>query len=168
MVVQEYLSQYFKKNITEALLDEEYQKIVQSLKGKKEIKVWHILVNSEEEAKKIKNQLDSGKVNFDNLAKKNSIDDTSKNSGGLIGYVREGATVPEFEKAVFSTPSGKISAPVKTQFGWHIIKIGEKRDIPIPSKEQAKMDMSRRVQQELVNKLVTDLNQKSDVKILVN
>jgi parvulin-like peptidyl-prolyl isomerase len=81
----------------------------------------HILVKTEEEAKSILEQLKSG-VNFEELAKNKSICPSGK-KGGTLGWFTHGQMVREFEKAAFSMKKGQLSAPVKSQFGWHIIKV---------------------------------------------
>ncbi len=90
-----------------------------------EIRASHILVDSEEEALKIKNELENG-ASFEALAKKYSKC-PSKEVGGDLGFFGKGVMVKEFEDAAFSLDVGKISEPVKTQFGYHIIKITDKR-----------------------------------------
>jgi peptidyl-prolyl cis-trans isomerase D len=89
--------------------------------------VRHILVKTEQEAKDIKKQLDAG-AKFEDLAKKYSQDPGSKDNGGLYKDVTRGKMVPEFDKATFSLPIGKVSDPVKTDFGYHIIRVDARRD----------------------------------------
>ena len=81
----------------------------------------HILVKTEEEARSIKAELDSGK-SFEAIAKEKSMCPSKKN-GGSLGWFTHGQMVREFEKAAFAMKKGQISQPVKTQFGWHIIKV---------------------------------------------
>ncbi|MFH2020920.1 MAG: peptidylprolyl isomerase [archaeon] len=83
----------------------------------------HILVKTEEEAKQIKLALDNGK-SFESIAKEQSMCPSKKN-GGSLGWFTHGQMVREFEKAAFSMKKGQISQPVKTQFGWHVIKIND-------------------------------------------
>ncbi len=83
----------------------------------------HILVKTEEEAKAIKAELDSGK-SFEDLAKLKSMC-PSKKQGGNLGWFTHGMMVKEFEKSAFSMKKGQVSQPVKTQFGYHIIKVNE-------------------------------------------
>jgi parvulin-like peptidyl-prolyl isomerase len=83
----------------------------------------HILVKTEDEAKLIKTDLDSGK-SFETMAKEKSLC-PSKKDGGSLGWFTHGQMVREFEKAAFSMKKGQVSMPVKTQFGWHIIKVND-------------------------------------------
>ncbi|MCM2326092.1 MAG: peptidylprolyl isomerase [Candidatus Woesearchaeota archaeon] len=83
----------------------------------------HILVKTEEEAKAIKAELDAGK-SFETLAKDKSMC-PSKKSGGSLGWFTHGQMVREFEKAAFALKKGQVSGPVKSQFGYHIIKVND-------------------------------------------
>lgn len=91
----------------------------------KSVKACHILVDTKEQADMIKAKLDSGEC-FETIAKKYSKC-PSKDVGGDLGYFEKGQMVKEFEDAAFELPVGKISEPVKTQFGWHIIKVCDKK-----------------------------------------
>lgn len=90
-----------------------------------EIRASHILVKTKEDAEKIRQEIIAGK-DFATAAKEVSLCPSGKN-GGDLGYFGKGAMVPEFEKAAFSLPVGKVSEPVKTQFGWHLIMVTEKK-----------------------------------------
>ena len=90
------------------------------------VKASHILVQTEEEALKLKDEIVNGK-DFAQAAKEASLC-PSKANGGDLGYFRRGQMVKEFEDAVFSMEIGQISNPVKTQFGYHLIKLTDKQD----------------------------------------
>ena len=94
-----------------------------SIENKMEIKTSHILVNTEEEALKIKQEIENG-LNFETAASKYS-QCPSKENGGDLGYAQRGRYEKEFENAVFSIPQGKLSDPVKTRYGWHLIKTND-------------------------------------------
>jgi parvulin-like peptidyl-prolyl isomerase len=91
-----------------------------------EVNVNHILVETEAQAHKILGDIKDGKISFEDAAKKSSKC-PSGDKVGELGYFGRGAMVKEFEDVAFSTANGEISAPVKTQFGWHIIKVIGKR-----------------------------------------
>ncbi|HJV45327.1 MAG TPA: peptidylprolyl isomerase [Bacillota bacterium] len=91
-----------------------------------QVRASHILVKTEEEAKAIKKQLANG-ANFEQLAKEKSTDPGSKDKGGDLGYFTPGKMVPEFDKVAFSLKPGEISDVVKTDFGYHIIKVIDKK-----------------------------------------
>src|SRR5208283_2531988 len=93
---------------------------------------------------------------FEKIASDVSLDPGTRRLGGDLGFVPRGQTVPEFEQAAFNTPVGKISAPVKTQFGWHIIKVEDKRAAgPIPL-EQVKEQIKERLKFEFFIKPLKD------------
>lgn len=89
------------------------------------VKASHILVDSKQEADLLKSKIDNGE-SFEALAKKYSKCPSGEN-GGDLGYFERGQMVPAFEDAAFKLPVGKVSEPVKTQFGWHLIKVYDKK-----------------------------------------
>ncbi len=90
---------------------------------KKEIKISHILVDTEEDAIKIKQEIESGKKSFENAAKEYSLCESKEDRGDLGYNIKGGRLLPEFELAAFKLPLRTISEPVKTAAGWHLIKI---------------------------------------------
>jgi len=91
-----------------------------------EVRAEHILVQDEAQAKEIKTQIEEGKITFEDAAKKYSLC-PSKANGGDLGYFGRGMMVKPFEKGAFEGEIGKVSEPVQTQFGWHLIKVVDKR-----------------------------------------
>ena len=89
------------------------------------VKASHILVETKSQADFIKSKIDGGE-SFETMAKKYSKCPSGEN-GGNLGYFEKGQMVPEFEDAAFELPVGKVSEPVKTEFGWHIIKVYDKK-----------------------------------------
>jgi peptidyl-prolyl cis-trans isomerase C len=132
---------YFEKVIKAAISGNDARKIydeqVKLLKPEEEISARHILVDTEEEAKALKKQLDNG-ADFAELAKEHSKDPGSKNDGGNLGYFSHGQMVPQFEAAAFKLKKGEVSEPVKTQFGWHLIKLEDRRTKQPPAFEVVK------------------------------
>lgn len=132
-----------------------------------EVHASHILVDTEAEAKAIKAQLDKG-ADFAKLAKDKSKC-PSASRGGDLGYFGKGKMVPEFEKAAFALKVGQISGPVKTQFGWHIIKVLDKKDSKVKSLDEVKAEIEQKLLQEKQKKayddLLASLKSKMDVKI---
>ena len=130
---------YFKKHVVDAVTPEEvkarYEKEIAAITPEDEIRARHILVKTEEEAKAIIKDLDAGK-DFIEIAKEKSTD-PNKSEGGDLGYFGKGRMVPEFETAAFALEKGAYSKePVKTQFGFHVIKIEDKRQQQPPALEQ--------------------------------
>lgn len=131
-------------NVTEEEIKERYNE----LKIKKpEIKASHILVKEKEIAEEVKEKLNNG-ADFAELAKEYSIDGTAS-QGGDLGYFGEGAMVPEFEKAAYSLEVGGISEPVKTEFGWQIIKLIDKKEI------KSFEEMKKEINETLLDEKVT-------------
>ncbi|MBO9628843.1 MAG: peptidylprolyl isomerase [Shinella sp.] len=130
---------YFKKHVVDAVTPEEvkarYEKEIAAITPEDEIRARHILVKTEEEAKAIIKDLDAGK-DFIEIAKEKSTD-PNKSEGGDLGYFGKGRMVPEFEAAAFALEKGAYSKePVKTQFGFHVIKIEDKRKQQPPALDQ--------------------------------
>ena len=121
---------YFEKVIKSSVSDADARKIydeqVGKIKPEEEVSARHILVESEEKAKELLAKIKAG-GDFAALAKENSKDTGSKEDGGNLGYFGHGQMVPQFEEVVFKLNKGDVSDPVKTQFGWHLIKIEDKR-----------------------------------------
>ncbi|MEW6331529.1 MAG: peptidylprolyl isomerase [Pseudomonadota bacterium] len=139
---------------------------------KTEYKVRHILVKEEAEAKDMLAQLEKG-AKFDKLAKDKSIDTQSGKNGGELGWINQGMVVPEFFNAVMAMKKGTVSAaPVKSDFGWHLIKVEDTRPLKIPSFEEfmtdqrARANIHRKMQDDRIGGLVKELKDKA--KITVN
>lgn len=129
---------FFKKHVVDAVTPEEvkarYEKEIAAVEPQEEVRARHILVKTEEEAKEIIVALDGGK-NFADLAKEKSTDAASE--GGDLGYFTKGRMVPEFETAAFALEKGAYTkTPVKSQFGFHVILVEDKRKQAPPTLEQ--------------------------------
>jgi len=159
------LRKYLKDN---PISDEEVQKrFEQEMEkaDKNEYRARHILVRTEEEAKEIIAQLKKG-TNFNALAQKKSIDVRSGKQGGDLGWFSQDVIVPEFFNAVTAMKKGETSQePVKSDFGWHVIKFEDSRPRKLPTFDQAKGNIRQIVQQERVDALVKSLKDKGKVKI---
>jgi peptidyl-prolyl cis-trans isomerase C len=132
-----------------------YDEAIKQTPNEEEVHARHILVATEGEAKDIEAQLKKG-ADFAALAKEKSKDPGAA-EGGDLGYFTKEQMVPEFAEAAFKLEKGQTSDPVKTQFGWHIIKLEDKRIKPTPTFDQVKGQLqsyvARRAQAELVDKL---------------
>ena len=164
---------YLKKEImdTVKVTDEEAKKYYDANKDKikepEKINVSHILVDNEAEAKDILAKLKGG-ADFAALAKEKSKD-ASKEKGGEIGFIAKGQTAPEFEQAAFALQPGQISDVVKTQFGYHIIKVTEKQPEKVMAyddiKDQLKQMLLSGKQKESFDALLKDLREKNKVVV---
>ncbi len=140
-VFQDYVE---KEGVAEADLKAAYESVKSQYTGK-EYHVEHILVEKEADAKAITAQLKAG-ANFEELAKAKSKDPGSAPTGGDLGWVSEKSLVPEFSKAMVQLKKGQITdKPVKTQFGWHIIKMDDVRDVKAPPMEEIKDQLKQMI-----------------------
>jgi peptidyl-prolyl cis-trans isomerase C len=172
LLMEALLQNEAKTAVTEAALRKVYDDAIKQIGEEKEVQARHILVETEDEAKTILASLKTG-GNFDAIAKEKSKDPGSKENGGELGYFSKDQMVPEFAEAAFKLDKGQISDPVKTQFGWHIIKVEDKRTKPAPAydevKDQVETYVVRKAQAELVQKLraegkIERLDKKPDTK----
>lgn len=155
-VIEEvYLQRAIAKQVTDAAVHKKYDDYVKTTPARQEIKARHILVQTEAEAKDIEAQLKKG-ADFAQLAREKSIDPSAKTQGGELGYFTRDEMVPEFSDAAFKLKDGEISAPVKTQYGWHIIQV-EAHRTSTPSfddmRDKLAFDMSNDVKNQIVDKL---------------
>jgi peptidyl-prolyl cis-trans isomerase C len=176
-VREEILAQAVKRNllrehpISEEDVKKRFEQEVANT-HKTEYKVRHILVKEESEAKDIIAQLQKG-AKFDKLASEKSIDTLSGKKGGELGWINQGMVVPEFFDALIKMKKGTFSTePVKSDFGWHIIKVEDTRPLKIPTFEQfmedqrARANIYRKMQDDKIGDLLKDI--KSKAKITVN
>src|SRR5262245_45895344 len=144
-----------KAALTEDTLKQTYNDAVKSMGGQEEVRARHILVEKEDEAKAIADQLRGG-ADFATLAKEKSKDPGAAD-GGDLGYFTKDQMVPEFADVAFKMYPGQLSNPVKSQFGWHIIKVEDKRTKQPPEfekvKDQIEAYVARKAQSEFVAKL---------------
>ncbi len=140
-----YFSDAIAASVTEEATRAEYDAYVAQFQPAEEVRASHILVETEEEANALKAEIDGG-ADFATLARENSIDPGAAN-GGDLGFFGKGMMVAPFEEAVFAmSEAGEVSAPVQSQFGWHIIKLTEKRQSTPPTFEQ----VAPQIQQQLL------------------
>jgi peptidyl-prolyl cis-trans isomerase C len=144
-----------KAAMTDDAMHKVYNEAIKQTPNEQEVHARHILVATEGEAKDIEAQLKNG-ADFATLAKEKSKDPGAA-EGGDLGYFTKDQMVPEFAEAAFKLDKGQVSDPIKTQFGWHIIKVEDKRVKPTPTYDQVKGQLenyvARRAQAELVDNL---------------
>ena len=144
-----------KAATTDDAMKKVYEDASKQITGEQEVHARHILVETEDEAKAVAEELKKG-ADFAELAKKKSKD-PGASDGGDLGFFTKDQMVPEFSNVAFALEPGKISDPVKSQFGWHIIKVEEKRNRKAPEFEQVKAQIetyvTRKAQADYVTKL---------------
>jgi peptidyl-prolyl cis-trans isomerase C len=155
LLMEQLLQTEAKAAITPEAMKKVYDEAIAQVKKEQEVRARHILVETEEEAKAVLAELKAGK-DFAELAKAKSKDPGSSD-GGDLGYFTKEQMVPEFAEVAFKLDKGAISDPVKSQFGWHIIKVEDKRDRQPPEfdkvKEQIEQYLVRKSQAEMITKL---------------
>ncbi|MHB8919556.1 MAG: peptidylprolyl isomerase [Halothiobacillus sp.] len=166
-LANDYLANYLgKMKVTDAELQPEYDKFVKGYPKTTEYKAAHILVKTKEEADAIIKQLDSG-TPFTQLAEEKSQDPGSAKQGGDLGWFAPAQMVPEFSAAVEKLKKGEITQqPVKSQFGWHVIKLEDSREAQPPTFAQLKTQLENQYRRTAVENLIKALRAKATVDIV--
>jgi peptidyl-prolyl cis-trans isomerase C len=148
-----------KAAVTEQSMKKVYDEAVTQMNAEQEVRARHILVPTEAEAKTVLAEIKKG-TDFAELAKQKSKDPGAAAEGGDLGYFTKEQMVPEFAEVAFKIDKGQVSEPVKTQFGWHVIKVEDKRSKPVPEfekvKDQVETFVMRKAQGEFIAKLRSD------------
>jgi peptidyl-prolyl cis-trans isomerase C len=155
LLMESYLQTEAKAAVTDAELHKVYDEAVGQMKSKPEVHARHILVETEDEAKAVLAELKKG-ADFAELAKSKSKDPGAAD-GGDLGWFTKDQMVPEFSEVAFKLEKGQLSDPVKSQFGWHVIKVEDKRNRQPPEfdkvKDQLEQFIVRRQQSALITRL---------------
>ena len=164
LLIRELFSEFQKANpVTDADVKAEFDKFAAANSGK-EYKARHILVEKEADAKAIIAQLKKG-GKFEEIAKKSSKDPGSGAKGGDLDWANPGNYVAEFSQALATLTKGKLTeTPVKTQFGYHIIRLDDVRDAQLPKFEEVKPQITQQMQQQKMNKYQEELRAKAKVQ----
>ena len=139
-----YFTTFVEAEVTEEATRAAYDELIAAEAPREEVRARHILLASLEDAQAVVAELEAGRP-FEDVAREKSTGPSGPN-GGDLGYFGRGQMVPEFENAVFALETGQISEPVQTQFGWHVIKMEERRQSAPPSFEQ----LAGRLRQQLL------------------
>jgi len=165
LLMETLLQQEGKAALTPAATKKVYEEAVKSMGNEPEVRARHILVPTEDEAKKILADLKKG-GNFEAIAKEKSKDPGAAAQGGDLGYFTKEQMVPEFAEVAFKLEKGQLSDPEKSQFGWHIIKVEDKRSKSPPPFEQVKEQVETYVQRKAQAEYVTKLREQAKVERL--
>ena len=158
-----FLVRYIEKRVTEDTLQERYKKLVEETKAKEEISARQILVETEGRAREIIADLKKGE-DFAELAKKRSTGPSAA-AGGDLGFFSADQMVPEFAKAAFALDKGEFTeTPVKTQFGWHVIKVEDRRAAQPPTVEEVSESLRADLAREIGDAYIQGLREKADVQ----
>ncbi|TFZ04895.1 peptidylprolyl isomerase [Ramlibacter rhizophilus] len=164
LLIRQLLADVQKKNpVTDEEIKAEYDKFAAANSGK-EYKARHILVPTEAEAKAIIANLKKG-GKFEDIAKKQSKDPGSGANGGDLDWATPNSYVPEFSEALVKLKKGELTqAPVKSQFGWHVIRLDDVREAQLPKLEEVKPQIAQQLQQQKLMKFQDDLRAKAKVE----
>lgn len=162
VLMESLLGDLSKTAATDAEMKKLYNEMLAKMPPEDEVRARHILVKTEKEAQDVIAKLKGG-ADFDKLAREISIDPSAKTNGGDLEYFTKGQMVGEFSEAAFKLEKGQISQPVKSQFGFHVIKVEDKRKKPVPTFDQVKEEIRAFVVRNAQGQLV--LKVRSDAKI---
>ena len=158
------VSKILKNFPNDELINSAYKNLTEQYKNALEYNASHILVKQEEQAKTILADLKGGSA-FEEMAKEHSIGPTGK-SGGKLDWFDLNSMVPEFSTALMVLSDGDISQPVKTKFGWHIIKLNETREKQIPELKDVESQLKQNLRQKKINDYLNSLTKNSKIKFL--
>ena len=166
---RELHNSYFRKHVVDAVTAEEvkarYDKEIAALPKQEEVHARHILVKTEDEAKTVIAELDGGK-DFAEIAKEKS-EDSNKSDGGDLGWFTKGRMVPEFEEAAFALEKGAYTkTPVKSQFGFHVIKLEDRRDVQPPALDQVEPQVRQLVMRDKYLALIEEAKSGAKIEIV--
>jgi len=164
ILIRQLFENYRKTSpVSDADVQAEYDKFV-AANGGKEYKARHILVEKEDQALKILADLKKG-GKFEDIAKKQSKDPGSGANGGDLDWANPASFVPEFSEAMIKLNKGETTAaPVKSQFGWHIIRVDDVRQAQLPKMEEVKPQITQQLAQQKLQKYQEDLRAKAKVE----
>ncbi len=164
ILIRQLFADFQKKNpVTDADVAAEYAKFT-AANGGKEFRARHILVETEDQAKALIADIKKG-GSFEELAKKHSKDPGSGANGGDLDWAAAGSYVPEFSAAMAKLAKGEMTdAPVKSQFGFHIIRVDDVREAQLPKIDEVKPQITQQLQQQKLAKYQDDLRSKAKIK----
>lgn len=163
VLVRAFVKDYMASHVpTEGEVKAAYEKMKSGMKNH-ELHLHHILVSSEKEATMVRSKLSRG-ARFEEMAKKYSKDSLSKAKGGDLGWSSSSVYVKTFSAAAEALKDGQLSAPVKTQFGYHIIRRDASRPVKLPTLDSVKPQIQQMLAQEGLQKHIEDLRKKAVVQ----
>jgi peptidyl-prolyl cis-trans isomerase C len=162
LVVQKYVTE--RAAVTDETIRQHYEASKHDYMEEEQITASHILVKTEQEAQEVIKELKAGK-DFEELAKARSLDPSGQR-GSSLGTFGRGRMVPAFEAVAFALPVGEISAPVQTQFGYHVIKVTERSAAHVKPLEEVQDDIREKLLSQSVDALLDDLRNKAKVEVV--
>lgn len=160
---------YFDKSVKDTVSDTEtkkfYDQQVGALKPEEEVRARHILVESKDKARELFEKILHG-ADFPGLAREHSKDPGSKDQGGELGFFSRGQMVPQFEEAAFKLKPGEVGEPFETQFGWHIVKVDERRQRTAPAFEDVKDRVRASMIHQKAQQIASELRGKAQIEYI--
>lgn len=161
LTAAEVIESNMGESVDDAAIQAAYDETYASAEPQQEFNASHILVETEEEAQAIKEELDKG-ADFAEVAREKSTGPSGP-SGGSLGWFGKGMMVPAFENAVAEMEPGAVSGPVQTQFGWHVIKLNELRDSEAPALEDVREELEMQIRQTRVQEMIERTTEAAEV-----
>lgn len=166
LLLDDFLMREGAKAITPEAGRKLYEETVKKIQPEPEARARHILVETEEEAKKVHARVTSGKEDFGKVAAEVSKDPGSKTEGGDLGFFTKERMVAPFAEVAFKLEAGQVSGPVKTQFGWHVIRLEEKRTKQPPAYEAVKDEIESYLMRQGQQNVIVGLREKAKIERL--
>jgi peptidyl-prolyl cis-trans isomerase C len=164
LMTQAWIKRKLRTELTDEALKRQYDKSLAEYQPQEEVHARHVLVETEEQANAVFAELKKG-ADFAEVAKAKSKDPSARQNGGDLGYFSKGEMVPQFAEAAFAAmPGALVDKPVKTQFGYHVIKVEDKRMSSAPAFEQAKPALREQMADQAAERIVGELASKAKIK----
>jgi peptidyl-prolyl cis-trans isomerase C len=160
-----YFDTTVRSTINEAEARKLYEGMVGAAKPEEEVSARHILVDSKDKARELYEKLAHGS-DFAQLAKEHSKDPGSKDQGGQLGFFTRGQMVPQFEEAAFKLGKGEVGEPFQSQFGWHIVRVDDRRQRPVPRFEAIKDRVVADMIHKKAQQIAGDLRGKAQIEYI--
>ncbi|MBE8220813.1 MAG: hypothetical protein HAW65_05855 [Alphaproteobacteria bacterium] len=160
-----YRGRLIAQSINEEAIRTYYEREIKGMERRTEIRTRHILLAKQADADRIQQELKRG-GNFIALARSFSIDRATSGGGGDLGYIRKGHMVAPFEGVAFALQIGEVSRPVKTRYGWHIIKIENKRLLPPPSLDDVRAQIVKALTRRATREFYATLRNQAEIEII--
>ncbi|NDW07959.1 peptidylprolyl isomerase [Jiella pacifica] len=161
-----WLQRELDRRMTDQAFQGAFEDYLANNPPQEQLKARHILVESEDKARELIEQLESG-AKFEDLARENTTDPSGKQAGGDLGWFAKGQMVSAFEEAAFELDAGEFTTePVETPFGWHVILVEEKRIPPQPSMQEIKPQLHEQLLRTLVPQIMAEVKQGADIQMM--
>ncbi|WP_157969977.1 peptidylprolyl isomerase [Pelagibacterium sediminicola] len=158
-----FFAEVVEAGVTDEAVEAAYEEMVAGFEAQPEVRARHILVPTLEEAQLIRAEIEGGK-SFEDAATEYGTDGT-RATGGDLGYFSSGMMVAPFEEAAFALETGQLSEPVESQFGWHLIKLEDRRVTTAPTLDQVRQQVAQQVLYDNFSRIVGDLKAETEIDI---